>query len=171
MTPDLVEALAPLRTALLRRAMLDADRMLAEAERDAAAVIADAERHAEELDTRARAQGSADATAAERTERARARRAARAAELRAMTEAYDRLHAAVTDEVRRLVDRPDYPHLRERLAREARHVLGPGAVIRDAPGGGVLGRVHGARVDCSLDRLADQAVAALCTELDGLWTP
>ncbi len=170
-TPEMLAALAPLRDALLRRAEADARRTLAAARREATEVVDAAEWEAGELADRARARGAAEAEEVLAVEQAAARRAARSAELAARTAAYDRLRAEVVTEVRRLARGPGYPPLRDRLAAAARRLLGDDAEITEAPGGGVYGRTAGGRVDFSLDAFAEQAVAALGAELDGLWSP
>lgn len=172
MTSDeLRTALEPLREALLAHARSDAGQTLARAHREAAQIMAVAEQEAEELAALARARGDAEAAEVMAAERARARRAVRSADLSARAAAHERLRAEVVAAVRRLRGEPDYPRLRDRLADRARRLLGPDAEIVDAPGGGVYGRAPGARVDCSLDALAEQALVELAPELDGVWEP
>jgi vacuolar-type H+-ATPase subunit E/Vma4 len=170
-TTEVLAALRPVREALLRRAEADAERCLAAARTDAAEVVEAAEREAADLSELARARGAAEADEVLAAERAAARRTVRSAELAARTVAYDRLRTEVVAALRALSGGPDYPILRERLAAEARRVLGDDAEIVDAPGGGVYGRTASGRVDCSLDAFAERAVAALGPELDGLWSP
>lgn len=169
--PEMLATLRPLREALLREAEADAGQSLAAARGDAAEVVAAAEREAADLSERAQARGAAEADEVLAAERAAARRAVRSAELTARAAAYDRLRTEVVSAIRAMADGPDYPRLRERLAAEARRLLGDDAEITDAPGGGVYGRTASAQVDCSLDAFAARAVAALEPELDGLWSP
>lgn len=170
-TREMTAALAPLREALLRRAEADAGRTLAQARRAAAEIVGAAELQAAESAEQARARGAAEAAEVLAAERARTRRAVRSAELAARAAAYERLRAEVVAAVRGVRTERDYPRLRERLAAEARRLLGQDAEITDAPNGGVYGRVAGARVDRTLDAVAERAVSALGPEFDGMWGP
>ena len=66
---------------------------------------------------------------------------------------------------------PAYDRLRVRLAAQARQLAGPGAVVTEAPEGGVVAVAAGRRWDLSLPALAERAVDALGPEVERLWTP
>ncbi|WP_454857485.1 hypothetical protein [Promicromonospora soli] len=163
-------ALEPVRSAVLRRARADADGVRAAAEADAARVRAAAEAKAAETLARARAEGAADAVELLETQRARTRRSMRARELAAQRVAHDDLRRLAVDAVReRLRDGPGR-ELREALVVVARRLLGPHAVLTDAPGGGIEAEAGGRRVDLTLDALTARAVDRLGADLDGLWS-
>ncbi len=66
---------------------------------------------------------------------------------------------------------PTYPELVERLTGRARALLGQSARTVEVPEGGVVAETDGRRVELTFPVLADQAVAALGAELEGLWKP
>ncbi|MCR3746017.1 hypothetical protein BS35_008617, partial [Actinomadura glauciflava] len=101
----------------------------------------------------------------------RARAASRAIVLGARRRAYEELRRRVRGEVRALFDGPDAPAIEEALATRARTLLGAGARVERAGGGGLVGRVRDAEVDLSADALTDRAMAALGTEVADLWAP
>ena len=166
-----VDALAPVRQALLRHAHEQADATRAAAERDAQELLARARDEADELRRRARADGERDARDLQAEQRARARRRARAIVLQAQRETLDTLTRQVHDRVRALWDDPETrARLREQLAARARDALGPDATVTDHPAGGVQAQCGSRRVAYVLTDLADEAVAGLA-DLAGLWTP
>lgn len=159
-------SITPVRDALVRRARADAERLRAEAGADAARTEADARQEAEHILAEARARGEADAAAVRAAELVRARRTARTIVLGARRAGYQKLRRNVEAELaRRYAD----PALRAALVARVRHVLGDGALVVDAPGGGVLGRHDGRRVDYSLAALTARAVEALDDTVEQLW--
>jgi hypothetical protein len=164
-------ALEPVRAAMLRRATAEADAITATAHQHAAELLAAARRDAEAALRRARADGIALAAPLAAAEQARGRRAARAALLAAergiRTEAESRIRAAILS----LPGQPGYGELRDRLAALARAAAGPGAVVRDHPGGGVIAHAPGVLADCSLPRLADRVIDALGPQITELCAP
>lgn len=165
-------ALEPVRSAMLRRARDDAERTRAAAEADAARMRADAETTAAAILARARTDGAADAAELLDAQRAHTRRSARARELAAQRLAHDDLRTASATAVReRLRDGPGYAELHGALVAVAHRLLGPHAVITDAPGGGIVAEAGGRRVDLTLDALTARAVDRLGADLDGLWSP
>lgn len=167
-TPD---ALAQVRAFLLARARAEADRVRAEAAAEADAALAQAREQAAAILDAAREQGKRDGAQLTAAAQAQARRRARGLLLAAQRRAYQALRQRGRAAAAALHEQPDYPVLHERLARLARQLAGPDAVVAEAPGGGVLARAPGRRVDCSLDALADRAVDALGGEVEGLWAP
>ena len=164
-------ALAPVQAALLRSAREQAAAITAEARRQGADARAQAHRDAVGQVDRAREAGRAQAAPLAAALRIRGRREARATLLGAQREAYEELRGRVRALVASLRDEPGYDLLLERLRRDARAAAGPGAVLTEAPAGGVVARAPGVVVDCSLPRLADAAVEALGERVAWLWTP
>ncbi|MEU8233249.1 hypothetical protein AB0C12_27020 [Actinoplanes sp. NPDC048967] len=162
MTPradeSLSEALTPVRTAVLTAARQEADLRVAQARAQAAEALTAAGSRAEEIIAAARDAGRADAEAGYATEQSRARRTARARTLRARRDAYEQLRRQSRIAVLRIRDEPGYPAVRAALTAEVHRLLGPGAEIVEAPGGGVVGRSGARRVDLSLIAFADRAV-------------
>ena len=150
-------ALAPVRAALLRDASAEAERLLASARGAADALLEQARRDAVSKISHAREQGRMQAAQLARAELSRGRREARAivlgAELRAQSEAEDRIRSAIAG----LKDEPGYASLRDRLAELALQVAGPGATVSEHRAGGVVARAPNTLVDCSLPRLAQRA--------------
>ncbi|MGI5489694.1 hypothetical protein [Microtetraspora malaysiensis] len=165
----IMDALAPVSTALLRRARLDADALLDAAEHDAARTLAAARRTAQEMLDEARESGTAEARARADAVRVRARRHARGIELAARREVLLELRRRAVAAVMALRDDPCYPRLVERLRELARESGGEDLIVREHPGGGVVGEGRGHRVDCSLGALAGRAVDALGAEAERLW--
>jgi hypothetical protein len=161
-------ALEPVRSAMLRRAAAEADAITATARQEAVELVAAARREAEAALRRARADGLALAAPLAAAEEARGRRAARTALLGAehgiRNEAEDRIRAAILS----LPGQPGYGELRDTLAALARAAAGPGAVVSDHPGGGVIARAPGVLVDCSLPRLAERVITVLGPEIGKL---
>ena len=143
--------------ARLARARAEAEARVAGARREAAAVV-----------ERARAEGTAEADRAMAVQRMEARRHGRRLVLEAERAAYDRLRSAALEAARRLRADPAYAELLDRLEAAARAQLGPEVqVVRDPPGGGVLGEARGRRVDYSLPTLVERAVDAVAGDLLG----
>lgn len=161
----MTDPLAPVREALLAAARADADRITAGAQAAAAATLAQGRAAADRLRAEARAQGAASGGAVAAAARNRARRTARARVMRARREGYEQLRAAARQAVAQLPAEPDWPRRRAALAAAVAARLGPGAAVRDAAGGGVVGEAPGRRVDCSLAVLADRATEAVAQQL------
>lgn len=164
------DPLRPVIEALATRARADAARLLAEVDQEGAAIIARAQAEADAIRAEARAQGEADAVGVLVTERARARRQARATLLAAQRETYDELCARVTRGLPALRSDPAYAAWRDRSHEDVRALLGPDAVVSEHPEGGVLGEVAGRRIACTLAGLADRALDALGSDVEGLWS-
>jgi hypothetical protein len=114
----------------------------------------------------ARSRGAAEADAVLALQRARERRAARAVVLAAQRAAATELREHAREAVRALLESPGAA---EGLAAAVRRRLGPGAVLREHPSGGIVGDTpDGRRVDASVDDLVDGALARL--DLERLWT-
>jgi vacuolar-type H+-ATPase subunit E/Vma4 len=160
-----------LREALLSRARADAAATLAAADTSSAEAMTEAQHEADAILAEARATGRADAAVVLAGERARAARTARGVILAAQREAYEAMRRRARDAVSGLRDDPSYPALLEALRRRARLELGPEAVLREHPRGGVVGEGAGRRVEYTLDDLADEVVDRLGPELDGVWAP
>jgi vacuolar-type H+-ATPase subunit E/Vma4 len=167
--PRAVTALAPARGYLVGQAEAEADRMLAAARAEADAIVRQARDDATRAVGQARAQGRADAAPLAAAERSRGRARARAIVLGAQREAYDELSRRIHAEADGLRAEPGYPRLLTGLSALAARTAGPGARISYPPAGGVLARSGQAVVDCSLPRLAAQAVLALGDQARELW--
>ena len=171
LTADAVAALEPVRAALLARARADGDARLASADADAETAVAAARVEAAAAVAEARAQGERDAALVRTAERARARRQARAVVLRAQRAAYDELRRRSRAAAARLRTEPEYPALLDRLTALARAELGPAAVVRVHPDGGVVAQAPGRHIDLRLATLAERAVDTLGPEVEALWAP
>lgn len=165
------EALGPVRAELLRAAHADAEAVVARAEQEAAAQLDRAHAEARAILEEARRQGEADGSAAARDLLVRGRREARSRTLAARREAYEALRHETAVRVGNLRRTTDYPGLRKRLERRARVLLGPTAEVTEHPGGGVVARAPGRRVDLSLTALADRALDRMGGEVRTLWEP
>lgn len=164
-------ALAPVRAELLRRAREQAAGITAGARRQAAQALGEAHRDAARQLDQARAAGQAQAAPLAAAVRTEGRRGAQEIALAAQRAAYDELRDRVAAAVASLRDGPAYAPLLARLRLDASQAAGPGAVLTEAPAGGIIARGPGTVVDCSLPRLADAAVAALGDQVAWLWTP
>jgi hypothetical protein len=158
---SIVEALAPVRNALLADARADAERLDARALGDAGRALAQAREQADRILAEARAAGAADAAEVVARERAQARRRARTVVLRARREAYEELVAAARTAVSHLRAEPGYAELSGHLAGAARRLLGPHTRVEEAGGGGVVASSGGRRLDLSLTGFADRAVGGI----------
>lgn len=164
------DPLLPVREALLARARADAERLLADVDAEGAAIIARAQAEADAIRAEARAEGEADAAAVLVAERARVRRQARAVVLAAQRQSYEGMRARAVEQVATLRGDPGYGRWCDGLRDEVRAALGPEAVVSEHPEGGVLGESSGRRVAYTLVALAERAVDALGTDVEGLWT-
>lgn len=166
------DPLEPLRAALLRAARRDAEADIGAAEDERRRTLAEAHAQAERIRAEARTEGERDAEQLSLDQRARSRRRARATVLAEQSRALDALRREVA---RRLVamwrDPEQHGALRERLVVAARADLGDEAVVTEVPDGGIVATTPRARAAYRLTDLADEAIASLDTELDGLWTP
>lgn len=162
-------ALAPLRAALLVRALADADATLGRARADARSVLADAAARARRVLMDAAEQGRVDGAAAAGARRLRARRTARATVLAARRAVREETRRRVLEGVGALRSAPDYPTLRDGLVALAREVLGPAAEVVEDPAGGVVARVPGRLLDCTLPALAGHAFDRLGPRLEEVW--
>jgi vacuolar-type H+-ATPase subunit E/Vma4 len=163
------DPLAIVRAALLAGAASDAEHVLAAADRDVAARLADAAAEVAGERAAARAGAERDAEAIVARSRSRARRRARAIVLAAQQAAAEQLRAQARSAARELRTDPAYPALLARLTATARDRLGPRAVAREHPDGGVLAEADGRRVAFTLDAAADRAVEALGRRVEELW--
>lgn len=169
--PAGADPLAPVRDALLDRARHEAHRLLAAADADVDRALAAARDDAAETLAVARAAGAADAATALADARARARRQARARVLAARRTAYEDLRRQAREATRALCGGPDAAAVLDVLRERAGAALGPGAVVTDAPGGGVRAESAGRRVTLTPEALADEALDRLGAEVEGLWAP
>jgi vacuolar-type H+-ATPase subunit E/Vma4 len=170
-SPGASGALEPVRAWLLAAAHADAERLVAEATAGAERLLASTRAETDVILAEAREQGTAEGSALAAAERARSRRIARRLVLQAEREAYEELRARSRAAARALRQDPDYPALRARLTRLALAAAGPGARSSEHPDGGVIAVAPGIRVDCTLDGLAERAIAALGGEVAELWAP
>jgi vacuolar-type H+-ATPase subunit E/Vma4 len=164
-------ALEPVRAWLLASAHAEAERLVTEAAADAQRLLQGVRAETDAILAEARAQGTVEGSALAAAEQARARRLARRLILEAERRAYEELQSRSRAAVRALRQDPGYPALRERLTRLALAAAGPGARVSEHPDGGVLAEAPGIRVDCTLDGLAERAIAALGGEVTELWAP
>ncbi len=164
-----VAALAPVRGYLLRDAGAEADRIIAAARTEAGDLLRQARGGAEQAIGLAGAQGRAEAAPAATVSRSHGRARARSMVLAAQREVYDELCRRISAEAEGLRDEPGYEVLLARLTALARRAAGPGATITYPPSGGVLARSGQVVVDCSLPRLAAQAVQELGDQVRDLW--
>lgn len=164
-----VDALDPVRAELLRAARASADTIRDRARADAAETLRAAHVTAEELLAQARDLGTAQGLADAKRERVRAVQDAWATELVARAEVYTELTCAVREGVHRALAEGAAPQAR--LAEAARALLGTGARVTAAEGGGVTAEVPGRRVDLSADALADRALNRLGARAEALWEP
>lgn len=169
---ELMQALGPVRTALLHDATFEADRIMATATASAETLVATAEAEADADVDRAvdRAERSARAHAEQVLGRARtdSQRLALTTKRNLWHRLVDEVHRAAGD----LRNDPRYPALLQRLEAMAHQQLGEGAIIEVVapPASGIVARVGSRRVDYLSDALADRALDALCDEVAALWT-
>jgi vacuolar-type H+-ATPase subunit E/Vma4 len=170
--PAVCDPLDPLCAALLAQARRDADAARAAAQHEAEQALATAVADAQARRAAARAEGERDAEVVRVQQQARARRAARAVVLAAQRQALDQVRTQARAAVRAWWDDPRLgPALRQSLTARARADLGPDAVVRDHPGGGVVAQVVDRRVTYVLGDLADAALDGLGPDLGQVWAP
>jgi vacuolar-type H+-ATPase subunit E/Vma4 len=164
-------ALAPVTERLRRDAEAEAERIRSAARAEAASILDQA--HLDAAGAVARAEETAAATAAPvaAAELRRARDQARAAVLSAQREAQEELGRQVRAAVAALAEDAGYERLISQVERLAATAAGPGAQLSRPARGGVVAQSPGVLVDCSLDRLADLAVAQLGADIRLLWSP
>ncbi len=167
-------ALEPVRARLLAEARAEADQITAQARAEADRVVRDARAAAERAIALARAEGEAAAVPLAAAERRQGRARARETVLGAQRAAYEELAERVRAAADELRDEPEYPALLSRLtalATRAAEAAGAVDVSVSVPAqGGVIARAGLTVVDCSLPRLAAQALAALGDQVRELWT-
>ncbi len=168
--PESEPALAPVRSWLVDDARREADRLVGEARRAAADQLDRARQEAAQAVARAGAEGEEQAAEAAERAMARARRQARGVVLAAQEQVRSQLRDAVRDAVSTLRREPTYPAVLTALATTAREVLGPQALVHEAPDGGVLAEAGSRRVDLSLGALAERALDDLEAEVARLWS-
>lgn len=169
MLPGAEAALEPVRAAMLREARAQAAAIIGQARQDAAKLVGQARRDASDTVAQGRADGRAQAAPLAAEQVSRGRREARARLLRAQRDSLDQLRRQVQEAVAALPGEPGYDRLLARLTSAARRAAGPGAAVSPHPAGGVVATAPGVVVDCSLPRLADQAVDALGADVAQLW--
>ena len=165
------DPLAAVRAAILAQAAADAEHALAAADRDVAARLAAAADQVARDQASARSTAERDAAAIVEESRSRARRRARAIVLAAQRSTFEELRARARSAARALRTDPGYPALLARLTATARDRLGPAAVAREHPDGGVVAEADGRRVVLTLAAAADRAVDALGRRAEELWRP
>jgi vacuolar-type H+-ATPase subunit E/Vma4 len=164
-------ALEPVRTAMLRHATEQAERIVGQARDEAEALVARARLDAEDTVSKARADGAGQARSVAAAELSRSRRAARSVALRARLSVRDELAERIREAVGGLRHEAGYPEFRERLAEMARRAAGPGAIVTEHPDGGVVARADVVVVNCSLPRLADHVIEVLGPRIDRMSGP
>lgn len=162
-------ALAPVRTALLARARADADAARQRAHDQAVEIRSDARQRAEQLLAESRAAGAERARAAVAEQLSRRQREARAVVLAAQRALYDQLRQQCREAAYALRADPGYPALKARLTEHALSVLGPGALVRESPDGGVVATAGNRVLDLSLPALAEREIDRLGAEVVRLW--
>ncbi len=165
------DPLGPVRAALMASAGADAARVLARADADVAERLAAAGVEAARVRESAAEDVALEVDTIAAEARVRARRQERAIVLAAQRAAYEQLRAGARAAVRGLRGDTAYQPLLERLGAVARERLGPGAVVREHPDGGVVAEVAGRRLSLTLDAAAERAVDALGRDVERLWTP
>ncbi|HVN12932.1 MAG TPA: hypothetical protein VMT69_12635 [Kineosporiaceae bacterium] len=160
------EALLPLRAALRRRALQEAQRVRAAADAEVESRLEGAETEVAAMVAEAREEGLREAGAAADTARAAARRAGRQLVLAARRELYEELQHRVRAETARMVG-ADW---RARVAERARRTLGADACIRQTPDA-VTAEANGRRLTWSLQELAARAVEQLGDRVEEAWSP
>jgi len=161
---SLSDELAPLRSALLREARSDADRVSAEAAADIDRHMREAEHRVAALREEARNSGQSQAEAAAVLQVTAAGREARRLVLAARHGAYLALRDAIRDRL------DDAPRLRSAFVRRVRRVLGAGVTTTTVPGG-VVGVSEDRRVECTIDGLAETALERLGVAVEEMWSP
>ncbi len=168
----LVQALEPVRDALLADAETEAERIVAAAADAAHEIIATATAEADAVVEQARHRAERSARAHTDMVLARTRNDAH----RVVLDTQHQLNRRLIDDVhvaaRDLRVDPRYPALLDHLESLARNQLGDTAVIeRDPePDGGIVAEAGTSRVDYRLPILADRALDTLADDVAELWT-
>ena len=160
-----------LREVVLDQAQVEAQAMLADAERRAAAEVERTRGEAEALLQSARTEGETVGELETARDRALAHRTARSLVLQARRDVYEEFRRQAHAAALALRESEDYPALLERLARAARDQLGDEADLETDPPdtGGVRARAGSRRVDYTLPALADRCIGGLGSRLERLW--
>ncbi len=166
---DPVEALDPVRAALLADARRDAARLLAAADAEVEAIRRRSAEECDRIQRDARARGEAEAQETLAAERARARRRSRTVVLRARGEVYQELRRRVREAAGALRQAADYPALHARLVEEARAAVGADAQVTETPDG-VVAEAHGHRAALSLTAVAEDVLDRMGPDLERLWS-
>lgn len=161
--------LETLRAALVEEARREAAARVEAAERAAAERVALARAEAERLTEKARQEGREETARATRRLRSEARRRAREQVLRARRDAVERLRSRSVEQLRENVTGRTAAELEQRLVRLARAQLGDDADIETGPGGGLVARADGRRVDYRIPALVDRALEEMGEEVEDLW--
>jgi V/A-type H+-transporting ATPase subunit E len=166
---DPVEALDPVRAALLADARRDAARLLAAADAEVEGIRRRTAEECERIRQEARARGETDAQETLAAERAHARRRSRTVVLRARGEVYQELRRRVREAAGALRQATDYPALHARLVEEARAAVGTDARVTELPDG-VMAEAHGQRAVLSLTAVAEDVLDRMGPDLERLWS-
>lgn len=163
--------LAPVLEALGARADTAATRAEEEAADRARGLLETAAAEARRREEGARAEGRRIADEEMDRELLQARRRANEAVQAARRRALDDLRAACVDAASALRASDRYPALEDRLAREAREVLGDDCdLVRDPDDrGGVVATAGTRRLDLTLPALVDVVLADLGADVEELW--
>ncbi|MDO8121318.1 hypothetical protein Q6346_08330 [Isoptericola sp. b490] len=164
------DELAPVRRAMARAAQLEADELLDDAARESESIAARAAADAEALLEAAREDGAAAGGAAAALTAARARRAAHRRVLAERERLRDELVRRSVEAVAQWEGDARLEAFVRRLTQRCHELMGPGADVSAAPGGGVVA-VHGTRrLDLSLPVLAARTATALLDEAADPWS-
>jgi len=164
------ESLRPVEDGVLEWARRRAGAIADAAEEDARRMLAAAQADADRLIDQARRQGEEAGARTAAGELAAARSAARSLVLGARRRAFEELRRRVLDELARRGDTPEVRALSDRMTAVALARGGEPAVVR--PGSHGLDIVAGAgrrRAVVTPGALVDRQLAALATEVGGLW--
>lgn len=164
-----VEALDPVRAALLADARRDAARLRAAADAEVEAIRRRSAEECDRIRRDARARGEAEAQETLDAERARARRRSRTVVLRARGEVYQELRRRVREAAGALRGASDYPALHARLVEEARAAVGADARVTETPDG-VVAEARGHRAVLSLTAVAEDVLDRMGPDLERLWS-
>jgi vacuolar-type H+-ATPase subunit E/Vma4 len=166
-----VEALDPVRAALLADARSRAEHLLRSAQEEADAVRAAAQHEADAILAEAVADGERTARSAAAQRSARVRREAHETVLARQSAIRAELQRQVAESAAALRTDPRYAELMARLTEHSRAVLGPDAAVSPSPLGGVVARSGTRHLDLSLPTLAAQTLESMAPEVSALWTP
>ncbi len=163
--------LEPLRTASLRAAEDDAERLLAATGKRAGAIVRKAQSDAADLLDGARADARQEGRQLATARLAAARREANGLVLGARGAALEQLQGRAQIAAQSLPDDPDYAPLLEHLVEAARSRLDAEDVdVIPVPGGGVLVRADGRQVDLTLASQVERHLHGLGARVEALWT-